>query len=550
MKLMRIKTFAVGLVIAALALTQYSCAPDGLGTFHSSELLAPATSTVAVNTIKDSTAMVDYTISAVGRLYVVVIPGDATTATPDATTLLKLNTANAVFTKQIILSDAASLGGSVKITGLIQNTSYRVFALPVNADGVLGVIVTTDAFTTGDTHAPILTLSSGVSPAISSSAAQTTTFKPVLTFNEPVVLNSAIAITIGYRNAVTGVISLVDVPAANIAIASNKVTITQPQVALAGQYLFLSIGATSIKDRSGNYYAGVTSTLTGAVFSGIYWRVSLAPTAAQQVLPTETVTTDVAMKIKLDYPIKMRFPGTGETAYDQTKVLVRYTTATTTLDVQVPVANVAVVQDTLVQITLPRTPVFGETVTFSMAEGTMRNSYGNPSAAIAFGTRSWFVSYGYARTLIIGTYTAHCVSIYDDPSGSGIFPAYDYSVTIAAKAGSTTGVTITGLLGSSVPINGVFNGDLGTLTVAAGQSLGDLMGDGSIVNFGGFASSTTNAVGTISAAGTITMDWGGRIVGGTYNGYVYDKYLGSIWTKTSKGGVSPTVKKPTVKFKE
>ncbi|MGE0079567.1 MAG: hypothetical protein AB7S48_17030, partial [Bacteroidales bacterium] len=254
MKLRKIKTLAVGFAMATFALIQFGCEADWMKEYSSSKMLDANTATVSVNTIKDSTAMLNYSISTVGRLFVVVVPGDDDTATPDSQGVLKLTTSNAVFTKQIVLSDAGSLSGSVKAAGLEQNTSYKVFVLPVNSDGVLGDIVTTDAFTTSDNYAPELDLTSGISPAISSSAAQTTTFSVKLTFNETVVLADAPVIQIGYRNAVTGTITYVDVPKANISVASKVVTITQPQVAINGQYLFLSIGANSIKDRSNNYF--------------------------------------------------------------------------------------------------------------------------------------------------------------------------------------------------------------------------------------------------------------------------------------------------------
>jgi len=543
MKLRKVKIFAIGLVIAAIAITQYGCEKDWQKEFASATLKGPATATVSINTVKDSTAMLDYSISAVGRIFVVVIPGNSETADPDPALMLKLTTPGKVFTKQIIFKDPAMLTGSVKITGLVQNVSYRVFALPLNEDNVLGTIVSTDAFTTSDHYAPTLSLTSGVSPAISTATPQIVAFKPVLSFNEPVALAATIDIKMGYRNAVTGAIALVNVPAANISIVSNKVTITQPQVALNGQYLFLSIASGSIVDKAGNPYAGVTSTLTGSTFSGIFWRVAFATTATQQILPIEDVTTNTAFKITLDYPIKMRLPsGSVEAAYDPSKVIVRYISSGTTIDVQVPAANIAIVQDTLVQITLPRTPTFGENVTLSVGEGSFRNSYGNPSAAIAFGAKSWFLSYGYARTLILGTYVVHCVSIYDP------FPAYDFNVTIEAKAGSSTGVVITGIENTTVPINGEFNGDLATLTIATGQSLGDLMGDGSVVKIGGYASSSVNAVGTIASNGAITMSFAERIVGGTYDGYVYDKY-NSTWTK-SVVKASSSVKSFRIPFKE
>ncbi|MGE0090856.1 MAG: hypothetical protein AB7S50_15410, partial [Bacteroidales bacterium] len=331
---------------------------------------------------------------------------------------------------------------------------------------------------------------------------------------------------------------------ANISVASKVVTITQPQVAINGQYLFLSIGANSIKDRSNNYFEGVTSGIVSGYLSGIYWRVKFAATEAQMVYPTEEVTSNTAMNIVLDFPIKMRFPSSSETAYDQTKVVVRYTSGGSTTYVQVPQANVSIVQDTLVQIVLPRTPIYGETISFMMAEGMLRNSYGNPCAAVDYGDYSWLMSYNYTRDLIIGTYNVHCVSTFNSNE-------YDFTVTIAAKSGSANKVVITGLENSTSPVEGVFDGDFATLTIAQDQSLGDLLGDGSEVFVFSNTSDSGDILGSIQSNGNMTMDWASYIVGGTYDGYYYDRYYGSVWTKTTKG-TSSFVKKnfvPVLKVK-
>ena len=552
MKFQKIKTFALGLLVASIAITQYSCEADWLKEYDDVTLKQPSTATVAVNTIKDSTAMLDYSLSKVGRLFIVVVPGNDETAVPDASTILTLKTAGSVFKKQVVFNDAAALSASVKITGLVQNTSYKVFALPVNEDGVQGTIVTTDAFTTSDNYAPTLSLSSGISPSVSSSAAQTLTFSPVLTFSEPIVLNSTFTIQMGYRNAVTGVITNLDVPSNKISISGNKLTIAQPSTStINGQYVFLSIAAGSIKDRAGNVYAGVTSGITGGLLTGIYWRTAFAATTAQQVLPTEPVTSNTAMKIVFDYPIKMRLPVTAEGGYDQKKIVVRYTYPGSTLDMEVPVANVAVVQDTLVQITLPRTPVYGETVTFMMAEGAMRNSYGNPSAAVAFGAKSWFISYGYTRNLVVGNYTiGSLVSYFDGPL------ATTYSVTLAAHATDPNKVLIKGFMGSNVDIVAVFNGDFATFTInpagAYGQILtfpaGHPLADYEIELWNPFEDSGV-ITGTISSNGNLTIpDWGLYYYTTDDDGWI-DIYTESTWTKGTKSDQNFIYSLPKAKAK-
>ena len=539
MKFQKIKTYALLLIIAAMAFTQFSCEADWLKEYDAVTLKDPATATVTVNTIKDSSAMLNYSLSTVGRIYVVVVPGTEATETPAASTILTLKTAGAVFKKQIILDDPAALSASVKITGLIQNTSYKVYALPVNEDGVQGTVATTDAFSTSDNYLPKLTISSGVSPSVSSAASQDASFKPVLTFSEPVVLDEGFVITVSYYNSVIGAVESVPVPKANISIASNKVTITLPKVPHFGQRLGITIGATSIKDRAGNFYAGVTSNIAATPYTGIYWRVKLAPTSMQQILPKDTMTSNLALKILVDFPLKMRKPNsaiTGEGSYDPAKVVVRYSSTGITTDIQVPDSKVAIVNDTLVEITLPRTPVFGETVTFMMAEGAMRNAYGNPSAAIAFDKRYWFFSYGYEVSLITGNYSV----LLTDNNNANV-GSVNAAIAVVTKGDeieiSGLAKNIFGLAAETEPITGEFDGDFATIALPDWQPLfaANVGGKNGLVYFAN-RFSVDPVVGTVAANGNLSLaGWGFYFesTDGTVAGWL-KRYNASAWTKGAK----------------
>jgi len=535
-KLISIIPFAM-LAMFAFAIT--GCEQDWEKEFSTSTLKQPITATVEVNTIKDSSAVINYSLSDKGRIYIIVLAGDDNTAAPQASTMLNLSTSGAVFKKQYVLSEDP-YSGSVKVTGLVQNTSYKVFALPVNTDGVLGTIATTDAFTTSDSYKPTLDLTSGVSPAISGTAKQALAFSVNLTFSEPVVLSETYDIQMGYRNAITTVISWVAVPKDSIKIEGKVVTIKQPLKAseqLNGMYVFLTIGADAFLDRAGNKYDGVNSGIVEGYLTGIYWRNIFENTVAQQILPKEAVTSDTGMKIVLDYPIKMRFPfSTEQPQYDQTKVIVRYKSAGTTIDMEVPKGNVQIVNDTLVQITLPRTPVYGETVTFSIAEGMFRNSYGNASAAIAFGAKSWFISYGYDVSLITASYSVDLV----DNSGN---PAGTYNASIDVAKGGTE-VLIKDFvknfysLTEDAPISGTFDGDFGTISVPDWQPLfkTTVSGKEGWVYFAN-RYSTDDVVGHISSAGNFNLDgWGFYFLSDdeTVFGWL-NRFNTSAWTKGSKG---------------
>lgn len=270
MKRTKIKIFTMTFVLVALALIQVSCEKDWQKANESSTMLAASTATVSVSSIADSSAVIDYSLATVGRLFIAVIPATDESELPDAAGLLKLNAAGQVFAKQVVFDDAASLNGSVAISGLTQNTSYKVYALPVNTDGVQGEIASSSAFITADTHAPEL---SSVSPGVSNTANKDPEFEIVLTFNEPVEYNADIPMYTSYYFEGADV----DVPADNVSISGKVMTIKQNYVPNYGEYVFLSIPAGSIVDMNGNALAEYFSGVSGGYLVGLYWRVMFTP---------------------------------------------------------------------------------------------------------------------------------------------------------------------------------------------------------------------------------------------------------------------------------
>ena len=523
--LKRLYRFIPSLFLVSIVLTMAGCEQDWEKEFTTSTLKQPITANVQVSDVKDSSAIINFTLSGQGRIYIVVLKGDDQLALPDPNKMLNLSTPDALLSAQFVLNDP--LSKDTIVTGLEQNTSYKVFALPVNTDGVLGTIATTDAFTTSDTYNPIL---NSTTPAKSSSASQELGFPITLTFDEPVVLLDGYTMQMGYRDAVTGVISWLDVPKDSIMADGKNVTIKQPleqDQMINGQYVFLTIGANTFADRAGNKYEGITSGISGGYLVGLYWRFTYVDREATVFPEGDLITAPATFQIKLKYTYPLSTG--GYTYYENSFVVVRIYDENISIDYKIDASLLTISADTLI-IDMPVSLNYGKHITFYVAKGTFWDKYGNDIAEIAFGDYDWLVSYNYQRSLIIGNYSVEAVSYF---GGSSTFS----NVTVTAKAGTTDGVIITGLFDSPEPIEGVFNGDLATLTIAGGQSFGDLYGDGSEVVFDdGSGDMQTPVVGTIQADGTINLDWwGGVIVGGTYNGYYWDYYESSVWTKTAKG---------------
>ena len=543
MKQIKIKKFTIGLLALLVALIQFGCEQDWQEEYEPSVLDAANTATVTVNTVEDSTAIIEYSLSTVGRVFIAVVPGTDESETPDPQDMLKLDVADAVFAKQIVMDDAAELSGSVKVSGLIQNTSYKVFALPVNTDGVLGTIATTAAFTTSDIYDPTLDLDAGISPAISSSPAQEIDFAITLTFNEPVILATDFDIQLGYRDPIDPeLITWIPVHEDSISISGSAVTIKQMQELITGQYVLLSIAEGAITDRSGNEYAGVTSDFIDdgegeLIPDGIFWRAAWEAKEELTVIPSDTIyVTEPAefQVIKLEYPIELSTASLD--AYEMGMIKVKYYNDELSETFNLDAANLDIDGDTLF-VYLPKAGEYGSYVTLSVDEGALWDIYGNDVAAIEFGDYEWFISYGYTRDLIIGDYQV---------DGTSYFGAsYDesFNVTIAEDPDNANQIIATGIYYSDTAVVGVFDGDLATLTfnIPDWIELGDLWGDG--------ASNSLEVYGDdhfvchIAGTGDMTTDdeywWGSYWYLDDANQGWNNLFVASTWTKISKAaGVS------------
>ncbi|MDY0198022.1 MAG: hypothetical protein RBR68_09430 [Tenuifilaceae bacterium] len=552
MKINKLRTFGVGMLIAAFALLQFGCEQDWQKEFEPSVLKAPATVQLAVSNIEDYTAILTYTQSAVGQFYIAIVPGDDETPAPAENSLLKLTVPNAVFTRQIFISTEVSTEGvtpenltnylmthkvlsdTLNIIKLVQNTSYKVFVLPVNADGVFGEVTSTPAFTTSDNFNPVL---EKTTPAASGTADKPADFEVVVSFDEPIVINDADQIFFTYRNAA----GVEEPHPAELTVEGKNLTAKQTIVPIAGQYVFLSIGANAIKDRSDNFYPGIASGVVAGYLEGLYWRVAYVPEKVVSLTPdVEEAVGDVNFVIKLTYTLPMAFNTASGGGYNSKNVKVRYTSVGSTLDLEVPQANISFAGN-VVTIIPPRTPVMGETVAINIAEGAYRTVFSSPCEATAFTKYSWFVA---NRDFILGSYVANCVSAFA-PN-----PVYNFNVTITADPASDDGVIITGLENSTEGILGTFKRD--SLIIASEQSLGDLEGNGNsevlIIDFDGEG---VDIVGTINSNGVINISWGSYISGGPNNNYFWDRYANSIWTKAKGNTVNYVERqyKPFMKIK-
>lgn len=128
-----------------------------------------------------------------------------------------------------------------------------------------------------------------------------------------------------------------------------------------------------------------------------------------------------------------------------------------------------------VAVGISRSLTGGDRLVYSFPAGTFQDVYGNPNAA--FTTEDIYMcTYGYTLEDVEGTYSGNLgsgVSGYYEPvSGIEITPIED--TTIAALDGFVANVTIENIYKEGTLIYGYLDGDLGTLSIADGQTLCDV----------------------------------------------------------------------------
>ncbi|MFA9389932.1 MAG: Ig-like domain-containing protein [Prolixibacteraceae bacterium] len=431
---------------------------------------------------------------------------------------------------------------TVEIAGILPNKLYKVFCGATNINGVESEVVTY-IVKTNDNFGPSLV---SFDPESTSDASIEKSQSISITFDEPILEGSGKFTFDYYFEGVT-------MDSESISVSGNTVTVYQNHEVHSGDYFFLSWTEGAITDLSGNPVAAMSSGVNAdGELEGLYWRsvkvawdfdvATFAPEAGSAVSdPDFTIefAAPFAVSNKVaDGSIRLVLVGSGVTSV-----------------YKVPAANVTVAEDgKSISVVKPFSPTFGESIYIEVAAGSFTDDFSNPNAAIESGMDGinanddavteigWLVSYGYTIDMILSSYYITNVSTFDGVN-------YDNAnVTVVADDAVENGVIITGLFDSEVPVNGVFDGDFATLTIAQDQSLGDLLGDGSAVLLWSNKSATGDLVGYIQPDGSIIMDWAAYIVGGVNDNSYYDRYYGSVWTKQDSAGIPNIKSKKHTKF--
>jgi len=288
---------------------------------------------------------------------------------------------------------------------LLPNTTYQIYAVAANKEGIVGQVATATIKTT-DAKKPGPTTFAGT--AATKSAA--------ITFSEKIVRSSAKVTATYYKEFDVANPVIVELPNENIVINGNVVTVSTPD-APAGAFVNINWEAGAFTDVFGNtcnaYTSKGFSPTTGAQV-GVRYRVA---TSAFEVKDSYFVSPVVGSTF-LDWA---KFEGVvtfDQNIYRVVKnvktgdLTAIYSTATKTSTVQLAAANWSVAGAS-VKFALPEAPAFGDGVNLNIKAGVVFDVWGNPNAAYAKTTVKWTL-FKFTKSLVIGNFNFSGVSTYDD----------------------------------------------------------------------------------------------------------------------------------------
>lgn len=426
-------------------------------------------------------------------------------------------------------AEEVEAGASVTLTfdALNSYSHYTAVAVANNAEGNTSNLVEIPLRT--DNNVPPVLDTASTNPAISNAPAVPLDFKVTLVFSEGVQMSSLEGFRFKYLNIAD--FSTTTYVASDVTINGNVVTVSQSHVPENRQYVFLEIVGGSIEDYIGNNIERINSGLDLATSTlyGLFWR-----TEAKEINITEITPAEGEAQTEADFPIVLtadaEFSGFAATfnedpLSDEGNVILTYITAGgVVMTFVVPGDNIEI-EGSEVTIEQPYTPNPGDRIFLTVNAGAFRDLNGNVNAAYAMeigGEDGWLISKGLELTDILASYEAHCISYFSGDE-------YIFDMTIEEDSEVEDGVIIRGFEGTDTAIHGVFDGILGTITIEAGQTFGDLLGDGSDVVI--VSSEEGPVVAEVNMDGDITCSWGGLIVGGDNDGYYWDFYFNSSWIK-------------------
>jgi hypothetical protein len=219
-----------------------SCDKEAFEEYSSVPADAAPALTVTIDSFTDSTITVSYSMTGAGRVTLAVMP--TSIGAPTVSSLEKRSIKEDDYNYlEYFKHEEGSASGTMTYDGLKPNTSYTVYGIGHNLDGVASEMITSNTIKTLDFANPII---AGLSPGKGSSDVAIDK-DIVITFSENVTYVAGKVITVfsdfGPLNEV--------ITADNILVEGNKVTINCPDFPFE-DYINLTMEAGTFIDEQGN----------------------------------------------------------------------------------------------------------------------------------------------------------------------------------------------------------------------------------------------------------------------------------------------------------
>lgn len=442
---------------------------------------------VKATTVGDTEISVTIT-PAEGTTYYSYVVSQGAVRQLDATNLLQCKYESIAITvdeKKVsgmaLRSETASVSLSLK--GLVPNTTYTVYAVARNSQGVVSEVASASALTTDSTAPVIVDFDSAESESVMNFA---------VLFDDPVVATGEGEVTARFY-------------AVNTARDADNFFVPRKEVKLSGENVFSQNGVLYFSVPAEEYIPGA--------YVGISWTADVAANALGAKIPAYTSTFGVAngslsargvvaryKTVAFDLALTEKdedggFGGAeddgeadGPAIFNDWKKLEMVSYARTIhplagfvnsaevtvkskdangRTVSYPGSKYGVAAANAVAVMLDEDPGFGSLVSYTIAAGSVQDIYGNSNNEIVV-EDGYFCSYGYKLEDIAGSYTFYSTS------GFTGYGPYSNVLTVAASDNEKAGnVMFIGQLSDiDVKFYAYFDGDAGTITLPQNPIVG------------------------------------------------------------------------------
>lgn len=459
--------------------------------------------TVTANVVSDTEITVTVTAGENTNFYGYAVVKGAIKATADALVADGYkNNAAVVLQGEDNVPQAAQVAYSedtksvtLNLTGLVPYTDYTVYAAAVNKMGVVSEVISATVKTTD-----------GTEPVVNVSAADFEEADSVLTFaipfSDPVALTGTGTATAYFyaenytdENDYLVVYKTVDIPADHMATSGKNLLIAVPESEyIPGAYVAVTFSADIVKNGADAVNAAYDTHIIGydeegeiqkkgifGYYDYVNWDFSLVDPST---LPDEPEEGEGEMEGEEDeeeekVPVyfqdwtQLVIPTWGTTEYgivtdtDDTEIKVTVVEMSgKTVMYTAKEGTFAAIGENVVGLMLNEDPQFGSSISYSIAEGSFEDLFGNVNNGFT-AEDEYYCSYGYTVEDVIGEYTISGNNLW---TGAVLSYPMEIEVSDAPEKGN---VVITNYFGIEGSLYCDFNVHAGTLTIPEGRIFAD-----------------------------------------------------------------------------